>query len=250
MNVLFKCFKCERDKKEKGEIEKVIHSYSRNKNNSYDPYKNKLCKHFFAVKFNWKTRYGFFTLGWKVEIFNVRVVCSKCKRTIDFADQTFSSSHHDYEEYKECCDNIVIYSAHEGKTFYSNEGLRLQQRIEEQIKLMKEEEEKLKKMEEETKRMEKEERQRQEREEKKRKEIEKKLRKQNERESKELNEIRNLQEKENEKLNNQIDIDISYIEVHLNQKIVESDNVFTGITNFNAQKEINKTTNFHAAKSH
>ena len=245
MNVLFKCFKCESDKKEKGEIEKVIHSYSRNKNNSYDPYKNKLCKHFFSVKFNWKTRYGFFTLGWKVEIFNVKVGCSKCKRTIDFDDQTFSSSHHDYEEYKECCGNIIIYSAHEdGPHCDKEEALKLQERIAEEKKLMKEVTEQRRKIQEETEEMEKEERRRQEREEKKRRERENARRKLQERENKELDEIIKRQEKENEELNNQIDIDISYIDVQMSQMTTESDITYTAMINFNAKKEINKNINF------
>ena len=46
---------------------------------------------------------------------NVEVVCASEEppKSIYFSDQTFSSSHHDYEEYKECCGNIIIYSAHE-----------------------------------------------------------------------------------------------------------------------------------------
>ena len=92
MNLLFKCFKCEIEKKEKGEIEKIIHSYSWNKDDPYEPFKHKLCKHFSSIKFNWKTRYGFFTLGWKVEIMNVKVECANCKKSIDFGNQTFSSN--------------------------------------------------------------------------------------------------------------------------------------------------------------
>ena len=249
MNLLFKCFKCEIEKKEKGEIEKIIHSYSWNKDDPYEPFKHKLCKHFSSIKFNWKTRYGFFTLGWKVEIMNVNVECANCKKNIDFGNQTFSSNYHDFEEYKECCDNIINYSAHEGITSYDNEGLELQKKIEEQKKSMKEAAEKLKKLKEEVEKLEIEERQRQEREEKKRREIENKLRKQKEKENKELDEIINMQEKENEELNNQIDTDISYIDIQMIQMTNTSDINYSIEINFNAKKEINKNINYQMVKT-
>ena len=66
MNVLFKCFKC------KGKIRKEIHSYTWNKKK--EPEKiSKLCDHFSEIELYWETKYGFFTVGWKVKIYNVSV---------------------------------------------------------------------------------------------------------------------------------------------------------------------------------
>ena len=192
MNLLFKCLKCEYDKIEKekkgekvdekkGELTKKVHSYSWNKEKTkfvFQVKKDKklkdanLCEHFSSIKFNFKTRYGFFTLGWKIEIMNVEVVCASEEppKSIYFSDQTFSSSHHDYEEYKECCGNIIIYSAHEdGPHCDKEEALKIQERIAEQKKLMKELTEQHRKNQEETEEKEKEERKRKEREEKKKK---------------------------------------------------------------------------------
>ena len=257
MNLLFKCLKCEYDKIEKekkgekvdeniGELTKKVHSYSWNKEKTKFVFQEKkgkelkdvnLCEHFSSIKFNFKTRYGFFTLGWKIEIMNVEVVCASENppKSIYFSDQTFSSSHHDYEEYKECCGNIIIYSAHEdGPHCDKEEALKLQERIAEQKKLMKELTEQHRKIQEETEEMEKEERQRQEKEEKKRRERENARRKLQEGENKELDEIIKRQEKENEELNNQIDIDISYIDVQMSQMITASYITYSSMINFNA----------------
>ena len=73
MNILFKCFECG----EEAEIE--IHSYSWNKEKKSFEIK-KLCQDFSNIELNWKTKYGFFTLGCSVNIYNVSLKCEgkKC----------------------------------------------------------------------------------------------------------------------------------------------------------------------------
>ena len=158
MNVLFRCCQCNSEKR------KVIDSYSRNKTYKFE---EDLCHHFYKIELSWKTKYGILTLGWKVQIYDVSVKCHKCERRLTFSNQTFNSKNPDYEEVRECCDNVIIYSAHEGKYYCSDAGLKLQKRINQQIKLLKCAEEKLQKLKEEAKRLEKEEKLRREKEEKK-----------------------------------------------------------------------------------
>jgi len=225
--------------KKKKELKVVIHSYSRNKT-----FEGELCDHFPLVKFSWKTRYAFFTLGWKIEIFNVIVKC-KCEELIYFNDQTFSSNNRSYKLEKECCNNYVFYSAKEGEYDYVNDGLVKQKKIEEQIKEMKNLEEKLKKTKEETERMEKEEKNRRKMEEKKKKEREKKR----ESENKELNKIIEQQEKENEELNQIINTDISWIDTQMNQMTESLDINYSESINFDVKKEINKNLNFQIVKN-
>ncbi len=50
--------------------------------------------------------------------------------------------------------------------------------------------------------------------------------------------------KENEELNNQIDIDISYIDVQMSQMTTESDITYTAMIIRNVKKEINKNINY------
>ena len=74
MYVEFKCFQCPVEKK----IIK-IHSFSWNKEKAPLVVKDKkdkktkkeeliLCEHFSTIELKWKTKYGFFTYGWQVEI--------------------------------------------------------------------------------------------------------------------------------------------------------------------------------------
>ena len=46
----------------------AIHSYSRNSSRQFN-----LCKHFSNVQFSYETKYGFFTLGWRIKIYNIYV---------------------------------------------------------------------------------------------------------------------------------------------------------------------------------
>lgn len=63
MYVQFKCFKCESIQ------QKDIHSYSSNQEK--EPFKiEKLCEHFSDIELKWTTKWGFFTLGWKVTIYD------------------------------------------------------------------------------------------------------------------------------------------------------------------------------------
>ena len=58
-----------------------------------------------------------------------------------------------------------------------------------------------------------------------------------------------MQEKENEELNNQIDTDISYIDIQMIQMTNTSDINYSIEINFNAKKEINKNINFQMVKA-
>ena len=179
MNVLFKCFQCIKDeidenkeKEKEGFIKFVIHSYSKNK--VKEPCKKgRLCKHFSEIELNYETKYGFFTIGWKVYIYNVNVRCTKCKdRRLYFADITFNKEKISYEEVRDCHDNVIVYSAHEGKYACGNEGKELQKKINQQVKEIQAAEEKLQKLKEEAERLEKEEKLMREKEERERKEKE------------------------------------------------------------------------------
>ena len=58
-----------------------------------------------------------------------------------------------------------------------------------------------------------------------------------------------MQEKENEELNNQIDTDISYIDIQMSQMTNTSDINYSIEINFNAKKEINKNINYQMVKT-
>ena len=234
MNVLFKCCH-EKCNKEKREIREIIHSYSWNKSGE----KYNLCSHFPEIELSWKTKYGFFTLGWKVEIYNVSAKCGKCKRWLYFANQTFNSKNNEHEDDRECCDNVIIYSAYEGKFCCGGAGLKRQERINQQIKEIKAAEEKLKKLKEKAEKLEKEEKLRREKEEEAKKEKEKKRRRKLERENKELCEIINQQEEEEKQLNRRINADTSWIEKQMSEMITEADVTYSKHNNFDAQKAIN-----------
>ena len=255
MNILFKCFKCKDEK----EVRTKVHSF--NWNRESEPFKIKeLCEHFSNIEFNWKTKYGFFTLGWKVEIYNVRIQCNndKCKKLLYFADQIFNASNNSYEETRDCCDKIIVYSAHEGKFDCSKEGKKLQDNINKQIKEIKALEEKNKKLKEAQEQLEKEEklwkqkdeeeRRKREEEEKKQKEKEQRRTSQYKQENKEMFEIEKQQEKENNELNKKINIGASWIEEQMSQMISETNADISRNINYNARKTIKANTQFHVGK--
>ena len=252
MNILFKCFKCEKEKR------KEIHSYSWDKEK--EPFQIKeLCKHFSNIELNWKTKYGVFTLGWQVKILNLSVKCTKCSRRIYFPNQTFKKGENSYEEIRDCCDNVIVYSANEGFFDCSDEGKKLQDNINKKIKeiiaaeekhqKLKEEEEELKKEEKLWKQKEEEERREREEEEKKKKEKEKRRRNQYEKENNEMLEIIKEQEKEEKELNQRINTDTSWTEEEMSQMISEANTTYSENINFNAQKAIKENFQFQTGKS-
>ena len=262
MYVQFKCFKCESIQK------KVIHSYS---SNQEKPFKiEELCEHFSDIELKWTTKWGFFTLGWKVTIYDVSVNCKEhpkeqpeYKRRIYFANETFQRGEifnkgvNKYEEIHECCNNIIVYSAYEGDFYCSDDGKIRQQKInnyieeikadKEELQKLKEEEEKLEK--EEKLRKQKEEEERREREEEEKKEKEKRRRSQYEKKNKEMLEIIKQQEKEEKELNKRVNIGASWIEEQMSQMISEANTTYSKNINFNAQKMIKANFQFKAVKS-
>jgi len=269
MNVLFKCFQCIKDeidenkeKEKEGFIKFVIHSYSKNK--VKEPCKKgRLCKHFSEIELNYETKYGFFTLGWKVYIYNVSVRCDKCKKWLNFANITFNKDKKDYEEVRDCCDNVIAYSANEGKYKCSNEGKKLQKKINQQVKEIQAAEEKLQKLKEEAERLEKEEKLMREKEERERKEKEEEERKEKEeeerkeknrrrqydKENKEMLEIIKQQEKEEKELNQRVNTGTSWIEEQMSQMIKEADIAYSKNITFDAQKNINANYKYQSGKS-
>ena len=227
MYFMFECCRC------KSRIRYgAIHSYSRNSSRQFN-----LCKHFSNVQFSYETKYGFFTLGWRIKIYNIYVRCGgNCKRWRRFSDQTFHRNYTHFNDYIECCDNVVVFSAHDDGYYYNGNGFEIQQEIirkkkemlrnkkllreklrkEREEKLRKEKEEKLRREREEKLRREREEKLRREREEKLRREREEKLRRETEekkrREIEERNRIMKEQEEENENLDCIINYDTSWIE--------------------------------------
>ena len=259
MYVEFKCFQCPVEKK----IIK-IHSYSWNKEKDPLVVEDKedeliLCEHFSTIELKWKTKYGFFTYGWQVEIYNVCIKCSKCnKRTLYFADQTFNKDNNGYEEAQDCCNNVVVYSAHEGEFKCDNNGKILQEKINQHIQALKTEKEENKKLKEQAEKLEKEEKLRKEKEEEERrekeeeerkeKEKEKKRRSQYKKENKEILEINKQQEKEEKELNQRINMGTSWIEEQMSQMITEENAIYSIGMNYNAQKTIKANNQIQAGK--
>ena len=264
MYVQFKCFQCESIQRTK------IHSYSWNQEKK--PFKIKeLCEHFSDIELKWIAKWGFFTLGWKVTIYDVSVDCKKhnehneYKRRIYFANETFQRGEkfnkgvNQYEEIQECCNNIIVYSAYEGDFGCSDDGKIRQQKInnyieeikadEEKLKKLKEEEEKLEKEEKLRKQKEEEERREREEEEKKEKEKEQRRRSQYEKENKEMLEIIKQQEKEEKELNKRVNIGASWIEEQMSQMISEANATYSKNISFNAQKTIKANFQCQAVKS-
>ena len=236
MYVQFKCFKCESIQ------QKDIHSYS---SNQEKPFKiKKLCEHFSDIELKWTTNWGFFTLGWKVTIYDVSVNCKEhpeYKRRIYFANETFQRGEifnkgvNKYEEIQECCDNIIVYSAYEGDYFCSGDGKIRQQKINNYIQEIKADKEELQKLKEEEEKLEK--------------EKEKRRRSQYEKENKEMLEIIKQQEKEEKELNKRVNIGASWIEEQMSQMISEANTTYSKNINFNAQKMIKANFQSKAVKS-
>ena len=244
MYVQFKCFKCESIQ------QKDIHSYSSNRD---EPFKiEKLCEHFSDIELKWTTKWGFFTLGWKVTIYDVSVNCKEHRtdnRRIYFANETFQRGEifnkgvNKYEEIQECCNNIIVYSAYEGDFGCSDDGKIRQQKINNYIEEIKADEEELQKLKEEEERREREE------EEKKEKEKEKRRRSQYEKENKEMLEIIKQQEKEEKELNKRVNIGASWIEEQMSQMISEANTTYSKNIICNPQKMIKANFQFKAVKS-
>lgn len=256
---MFKCFQCNKDRKLK------VHSFERDRD-STAPYEflkrhNKetknFCEHFTNIGLCWKKSWGFFTLGWKIEIYKVNVECTHCNKILYFKSQTFNSKNYWDEEVIDCCDNVIVYSAHEGDWLYGDEGIKLQADINKQIKELKKEQEEFKKLKEEAERLEKEEKmrrekeeeERREKEEKEKKERENKRRSQYERENKEMYEVMNQQEKEGKELNKRINADTSWIEEQMSQMITEAENKHRENITFDPLKEINAIYNHKIVKT-
>ena len=265
MNVFFKCFQCNTETTKDDHLD--IHSYSWNKEKEFfvidknkDKEKNKdkdklFCQHFSNIKLKWKTRYGFFTLGWKIEIYDVSAKCRKCNKILCFQNQIFNSNNNWWEEVKDCCDNVIVYSVREGKPGCSDTGKELQEKInklrkllqnlEKKLQDLKEEREKLEKEEKERKQKEEEEMRQKEEEERKEKEEEerkeKNRRSQYDRENREMLEIMKQQEKEAKELNEQVNAGTSFIEEQMSQMNKEADIIYYKNITFDPQKEINAT---------
>ena len=267
MNILFKCFKCEKETGLK------IHSYSWNKEEEpykieklkYANYKDNIksdseCVHFSNIELKWKTKYRFFTIGWEAEIYNVCIKCNQCnKKTIYFARKIFGyGGNNNYDEPRECCNHIIVYSAHEGKFECGDKGKELPNNINEQIKAIERAEEENKKLKEAQEQLEKEEKlwkqkeeeekREREEEEKKQKEREQRRRSQYEQENKEMLEIEKQQEKENKEMNKKINIGASWIEEQMSQMISEANDNISRNINYNARKTIKANTQFQVGK--
>lgn len=139
--VLLQCCKCN------NRIKLHLYSFTKNK---FDVF-SKLCEHF-NVKYSYKCKYGFFSLGWRI-ILEVKVQCRKCsKNYFNFGTNTMSSDYYDYDNHHSCCYNVFIISVSGSKYANDGTGLLMQAKLreqEEQFKLeqkTKRQEEKRKKI--------------------------------------------------------------------------------------------------------
>ena len=167
---------------------------------------------------------------------------------MNFCDQTFNSKNNSWEEVRDCCDNVIIYSVHEGKFSCGDAGLELQKRIKQQIEEIKAAEEKLKELKEKAKKFQKEEKLRRQMKEEKKKEKKKERRSKLEKENKEMYEIINHQEEEEKQLNRRINTDTSWIEEQMSQMISETNANISRNINYNATKTIKANTQFQLGK--
>ena len=156
MYIQFQCCQCGSRIRPDG-----IHSYTWNSSKEFY-----LCKHFPNVEFSYETKWGFFTLGWRITINNIYAKCGNCNKWLHFDSKTFKKGTTHYNDYMECCDNVITLGAHEDGYYYSGSGFDVQNRINEKKKKLLEE---IKKLLEEIERLEREEKLRKEREEKLRK---------------------------------------------------------------------------------
>ena len=258
MYIQFQCCQC-RSRYRADEI----HSYTRNSTKKFY-----LCKHFPNVQFSYEAKWGFFTLGWRITIYDIYAKCgeSKCNKWLHFDSKTFKKGTTHYNDYMECCDNVITLGAHEDDYYYSGSGFDVQSRINEkkkkqleeikklleeikrkerEEKLRKEREEKLRKEREEKKRKEREEKLRKEREEKLRKEIEEKKRKEKEKRDRIMRE----QDEESEELDKFITFDTSRIQNDTKELSNKAEIIFTDNINYDVNEDIEKNFKFKISKS-
>ena len=224
MYIQFQCCQCGSRIRPDG-----IHSYSWNSSKEFY-----LCKHFPNVEFSYETKWGFFTLGWRITIYNIYAKCGNCKKWLHFDSKTFKKGTTHYNDYMECCDNVITLGAHEDDYYYSGSGFEVQNRINEKKKKILEE---IKKLLEEILRKEREEKLRKEREERKRKEREKK------------NRIRREQEEESEELDKVITFDTSRIQNDTKELINKAEINFTDNINYDVNEDIEKNFKYKVTKT-
>ena len=224
MYIQFQCCQCGSRIRPDG-----IHSYTWNSSKEFY-----LCKHFPKVEFSYETKWGFFTLGWRITIYNIYAKCGNCNKWLHFDSKTFKKGTTHYNDYMECCDNVITLGAHEDDYYYSGSGFDVQNRINEKKKKLLEE---IKKLLEEIQRKVREEKLRKEREERKRKEREKK------------NRIRREQEEESEELDKVITFDTSRIQNDTKELINKAEIIFTDNINYDVNEDIEKNFKYHITKT-
>ena len=224
MYIQFQCCQCGSRIRPDG-----IHSYTWNSSKEFY-----LCKHFPKVEFSYETKWGFFTLGWRITINNIYAKCGNCNKWLHFDSKTFKKGTTHYNDYMECCDNVITLGAHEDGYYYSGSGFDVQNRINEKKKKLLEE---IKKLLEEIERLEREEKLRKEREERKRKEREKK------------NRIRREQEEESEELDKVITFDTSRIQNDTKELINKAEIIFTDNINYDVNEDIEKNFKYNVTKN-
>ena len=224
MYIQFQCCQCGSRIRPDG-----IHSYTWNSSKEFY-----LCKHFPKVEFSYETKWGFFTLGWRITINNIYAKCGNCNKWLHFDSKTFKKGTTHYNDYMECCDNVITLGAHEDGYYYSGSGFDVQNRINEKKKKLLEE---IKKLLEEIERLEREEKLRKEREERKRKEREKK------------NRIRREQEEESEELDKVITFDTSRIQNDTKELINKAEIIFTDNINYDVNEDIEKNFKYNVTKT-
>jgi hypothetical protein len=224
MYIQFQCCQCGSRIRPDG-----IHSYTWNSSKEFY-----LCKHFPNVEFSYETKWGFFTLGWRITIYNIYAKCGNCNKWLHFDSKTFKKGTTHYNDYMECCDNVITLGAHEDGYYYSGSGFDVQNRINEKKKKQLEE---IKKLLEEKLRKEREEKLRKEREERKRKEREKK------------NRIRREQEEESEELDKVITFDTSRIQNDTKELINKAEIIFTDNINYDVNEDIEKNFKYNVTKT-
>ena len=224
MYIQFQCCQCGSRIRPDG-----IHSYTWNSSKKFY-----LCKHFPNVEFSYETKWGFFTLGWRITIYNIYAKCGNCKKWLHFDSKTFKKGTTHYNDYMECCDNVITLGAHEDGYYYSGSGFDVQNRINEKKKKLLEE---IKKLLEEILRKEREEKLRKEREERKRKEREKK------------NRIMREQEEESEELDKVITFDTSRIQNDTKELINKAEIIFTDNINYDVNEDIEKNFKYKVTKT-
>ena len=234
MKIQFQCCQC-RSRYRADEI----HSYTRNSSKKFY-----LCKHFPNVQFSYEAKWGFFTLGWRITIYDIYAKCgeSECNKLLHFDSKTFRKGTTHYNDYMECCDNVITFGAHEDGYYYSGSGFDVQKQINEKKKqLLKE----IKKLLEEIERKEREEKLRKEREEKLRKEREEKKRKEKEKRDRIMRE----QDEESEELDKFITFDTSRIQNDTKELSNKAEIIFTDNINYDVNEDIEKNFKFKISKS-